>query len=496
MRQPPQPPSSPAPTPSTSSGHGPAVPYGVMPDRPDASSPQHAALLPGRAPQSGQQVDYPYLLQGQTATPTQPVAPHLSSAGQPASRILTNGAVVDPYSAGPTASFPRLAPAPLSSPAPVAPQPFVPPSPVGAPPLGITHKAALPSPTPWGRDRLAALVLTLLAVGVHVIWTINDTSATDAFPSLHNPTTQDYYNALYYIPHTLGAWWLILIAIPIITITRNQASAITTAASLQLFFIDILIFNNNLAGNPLPFLCLLATGGAAIFTTLMGRTTQPPRHWLVSLGMGMNLFLLVSMLHQLMRIILSAKQYQSGQINHTVNIWMTPAITSNDRGIPLTVGVAITIIVVIIASISLYLGFSSPTNRTFRYAVGAAPTIIALVNMHILSAFGLSRAIVASALGVTSIGTGDHPYAKLRAWLASILLILLAMGVTALLRRSSSIRQRMQTPWSAAQPLTTGAPGFIAAAPTYPGGPQTHPHGVTGLTPLAPSAGPLAPNSW
>ena len=105
----------------------------------------------------------------------------------------------------------------------------------------------------------------------------------------------------------------------------------------------------------------------------------------------MNLFLLVSMLHRLMRIILSAKQFRSGQINQTVNIWMSPAIASNDRGIPLTVGVAITIIVVIIASISLYLGLSSPTSRTFRYTVGAAPTIIALVNMYILSAFGISR---------------------------------------------------------------------------------------------------------
>ena len=471
--------------------------YGVKPHGPytPASSP-HAALTPGYGPQSGQQVDYPYLFQAQTAPPTQPVAPHLSGIGQPARSIVANGIDSDPYSAGPTASFPRFAPTPTPEPLPMTPQPFAPPAPVSAPLLGVTRKATSPSTAPWGRDRLAALVLTLLAIGLHVVWTINDTSANDSFPSLHNPTTQDYYNALYYIPHTLGAWWLILVAIPIITITRNQASAITTAASLQLFFIDILIFNNSLAGNPLPILCLLATGGAAIFTTLMGRTTQPPRHWLVSLGMGMNLFLLVSMLHRLMRIILSAKQFRSGQINQTINIWMTPAIASNDRGIPLTVGVAITIIVVIIASISLYLGLSSPTSRTFRYTVGAAPTIIALVNMYILSAFGISRAVVSSGLGLTSIGTGDHPHAKLRAWLASILLIFLAMGVTALLRRSSSIRQRMQTPWSAAQPLTTGAPGFIAAAPTYPGGPQTHPHGVTGLTPLAPSVGPLAPNSW
>ena len=232
MRQAPHPQSSPTPTPSDAHGHQPATPYGVMPHGPHtpALSP-YAALTPGHGPQSGQQVDYPYLFQAQTAPPTQPVAPHLSGIGQPARSIVANGIDSDPYSAGPTASFPRFAPPPTPEPPPMTPQPFAPPAPVSAPLLGVTRKATSPSPAPWGRDRLAALVLTLLAIGLHVVWTINDTSANDSFPSLHNPTTQDYYNALYYIPHTLGAWWLILVAIPIITITRNQASAITTTAS-------------------------------------------------------------------------------------------------------------------------------------------------------------------------------------------------------------------------------------------------------------------------
>ena len=104
MRQPPQPQSSSTPTPSGTDGYGPATPYGVMPHGPYApASPPHAALTPGHGPQSGQQVDYPYLFQAQTAPPTQPVAPHLSSIGQPASSIVTNGADIDPYSAGPTA---------------------------------------------------------------------------------------------------------------------------------------------------------------------------------------------------------------------------------------------------------------------------------------------------------------------------------------------------------------------------------------------------------
>ena len=337
MRQPPPPQSSPAPTPSDAYGYGPATPYGVMPHGPHTTaSPPHAALTPDRGPQGGQQADYPYLFQGQRSTPTQPVAPHLSSIGQPASSIVTNGTDIDPHSAGPTASFPRFTPAPLPGPAPVTPQPFVPPSLASAPPA-ITRKNAFPSPAPWGRDRLAALALTLLAVGFHVIWTINDTSTNQAFPSLQNPTARDYIQALTYIPLTLGAWWLMLIPISIVNIIRNQASAITTAAAIQLLFIDALILNNDPIGNPFPILCLLATGSAAIFTTRMGRTANPPRHWLVSLGMAMNLFLLISMLHRITKLLLNAKFYQSAMSSQTVNLWMTPAVGPNDRGIPLTV---------------------------------------------------------------------------------------------------------------------------------------------------------------
>ena len=498
MRQPPQPQSSSTPTPSGTDGYGPATPYGVMPHGPYApASPPHAALTPGHGPQSEQQVDYPYLFQAQTAPPTQPVAPHLSSIGQPASSIVTNGADIDPYSAGPTASFPRFAPAPSPGPLPVTPQPqpFVPPSPVSAPPLGSARKATLPSSAPWGRDRLAALALTLLAVGFHVIWTIKDTSANDSFPSLQNPTPHDYIQALMYIPFTLGAWWLILVPISIISIIRNRASIITTAAAIQLFFIDIFILNNSITGNPLPVLCFLTTGGAAILTTLMGRTTTPPRGWSVNLGMGMNLFLLVTMTHRLVKTFLYST-HKTPLSSFAANMWMTPASSTNFPGIPITTGITIMIIVGIIASISLYLGFSRPTTRTFHYTVGIAPTLMALINMYILSVFGLSGSISLSGLNLTSVGTGKHPHAEFRAWLASILLVLLAMGVTALLRRSSAVRRHVQAPWSTAQSSTVGATGFGAVAPTYAGGPQVHPAGVAGPTPLAPPAAPSAPNSW
>ena len=452
--------------------------------------PPHAAFTPGHSPQSGQQAHHPYLFQGQTATPTQPVAPHLSSIGQPAKGLIPP----DGSASAPPAAIPPATPSPNAAPTPPHSwsSPHHPPAHSG--PQPVTGPQARPVSHPWGRDRMAALVLTLLAVGIHVIWTVNDTSAHPAFPSLRNATWWEYSQALQYIPNTLGAWWLILLLVPVITITRNQASTITTAAALQLFFVDTLILNNSPIGNPLPILCLLLTGGAAIFTTLMGRTTTPPRHWPVNLGMAVNLFLLVTMAHRLMKTYLFSSHH-ARLSDHVANVWMAPS-SAKLPGIPIAAGITIMIIVAAVASISLYLGFSRPTSRAFLCTVGVAPTLMALVNMYILSVFGLSGAITLSGLGLTSVGAGTHPHAEFRAWMASILLALLAIGVTAVLRRRTSVVQHTPASWRTAQTLSTGAPAFGAATPTYAGGPQTYPPGVSGITPLATSVRPSAPNSW
>ncbi len=70
--------------------------------------------------------------------------------------------------------------------------------------------------------------------------------------------------------------------------------------------------------------------------------------------------------------------------------------------------------------------------------------IVTLHNIYILSAFGLSGASVISALGFTVIGQGSHPHAAFRAWVASILLGLIAIGVTVLLNRRLSTRSPIQ----------------------------------------------------
>jgi hypothetical protein avisC_05238 len=70
--------------------------------------------------------------------------------------------------------------------------------------------------------------------------------------------------------------------------------------------------------------------------------------------------------------------------------------------------------------------------------------IVTLHNIYTLSAFGLSGASVISALGFTVIGEGSHPHAAFRAWVASILLGLIAIGVTVLLNRRLSTRSPIQ----------------------------------------------------
>ena len=437
MRQPPQPQSSSTPTPSGTDGYGPATPYGVMPHGPHApASPPHAALTPGYGPQSGQQVDYPYLFQAQTAPPTQPVAPHLSSIGQPASSIITNGADVDPYSAGPTASFPRFAPAPTPGPLPMTPQPFAPPAPVGAPPLGVTRATALPSPTRWRRDRVIALVTALIACGTQVAWVLYDLHRQPRFTAPPGFTLNFILYLMFYALGTPGVWWFFLHFSSLKTIFENRPTSVMVAATFQILLIDIFIFNDSIIVTPMPILCLLTTGSAAIAATIMNQHTPTARPWFVTLGSAVNLFMLVIALHQLATSV----QYMLNGTNgskRTINLWLSVSTAPNYRGAPLVSGIILMIVIALIATISLYLGSQNHHRVAFSRIVGVAPFIMALTNMYILLAYGISVTSIGSMLGLSSMGQ-SFPYAAFRAWAASILLGAIAVGIIVLLRRHTS----------------------------------------------------------
>ena len=463
MRQPPQPQSSYTPTPSGTEGHSPATPYGVMPHGPHApASPPHAALTPGHGPQSGQQVDYPYLFQAQTAPPTQPVAPHLSSIGQPASSIITNGADIDPYSAGPTASFPRFAPAPTPGPLPMTPQPFAPPAPVGAPPLGVTRATALPSPTRWRRDRVIALVTALIACGTQVAWVLYDLHRQPRFTAPPGFTLNFILYLMFYALGTPGVWWFFLHFSSLKTIFENRPTSVMVAATFQILLIDIFIFNDSIIVTPMPILCLLTTGSAAIAATIMNQHTPTARPWFVTLGSAVNLFMLITALHQLGN---SARYLLSGTnaSERTINIWFSVSAAPNYRGASLVSGIILMIVTALIATISLYLGSQNHHRVAFSRIVGVAPFIMALTNMYILLAYGISVTSINSMLGFSSMGHG-FPYASFRAWGSSILLGAIAVGIMVLLHRRTSTTKH-ETPQFAPVATNTQQPQYVNYRP-------------------------------
>ena len=92
------------------------------------------------------------------------------------------------------------------------------------------------------------------------------------------------------------------------------------------------------------------------------------------------------------------------------------------------------IVTALIATISLYLGSQSRHRVAFSRIVGVAPFIMALTNMYILLAYGISATSIGSALGLSSIGQ-SFPYAVFRAWAASILLGAMPSGIIVLLHR-------------------------------------------------------------
>ena len=212
------------------------------------------------------------------------------------------------------------------------------------------------------------------------------------------------------------------------------------AATLQVLLIDVLMFNDSITGTPLPILCLLATGGAAIAATIMSQHTPTARSRLVTLGLAANLFILVAALHQLT----SSLRYALNGANlseRTINLWMTPASGPEYRGAPLIGGIILMIVTAVIAATCLYLGSQHRHTMAFARLVGLAPLIMALTNVYILLAHGLSATSIGSTLGLTSIGK-EFPYIYFRAWGTSILLGVFAVGETVLLHRRASARRR------------------------------------------------------
>ena len=306
----------------------------------------------------------------------------------------------------------------------------------------------------WSGIRIVAFVLTLLALGVQTTWTLNDFTMHPSFHAGQGLMSQPFSSFQFYTQYTLGAWWLVLLLAPVIAVLRNRPSIVAPAAALQLLLIDVLLFKDSIVDNPLPVLGLLATGSAAIATIYASRHAPLPplrRSWPVNLGMAVNLFILVSMLHRLMMVARDAAFGLDLSV-YKVNIWMTffPSLSPESPGAPVTLGLVLTIIAAVVSCVSIYLGLWFPHSIVFARLVGIAPMIVALMNMYILSVSGVSGAAMASALGLTSIDEGAFPHIALRAWEASILLGVIAMGATALIHRQASAGRHNQ--------VTPGAP--------------------------------------
>ena len=459
MSQPLPPPQASHPQASGGPQGSPEQPYGLPPGAPSPSISPYAAFAHRSSPRAVPPADYPYLQhRGQTAVPTQPMAQHLSSTGQPASGLVVGGTSPEPYQAVPTATFPRSVRVPSPAAVTAAPQPLAQPQLASPPVPSTTRLVASSASTPWRRDRVIALIATLLACGTLLVWTLIDASKHPSFHTDEGLTMLFFVDLVFYILHTPGAWWLILGLLPLIAICRDRPTAVPAAAALQLFLIDVLIFNNSPISNPLPILCLLMMASATIATTSMNQRTRSPWPWPVTLGLSVNLFILVSMFHRLTKSLLYAPHNYDTQ-SATIGLWMVPSPSSKYPGTPYILGILLTIIITTISAITLHVGHRPSRRPVFAKLCGIAPMFIALHNIYILSTFGLSGASVSSALGLTTIGQGSHPHAAFRAWVASILLGLIAVGVTVLLNRHSPTRSPIQ--------MGQGVPAVAAAQPRY-----------------------------
>ena len=267
---------------------------------------------------------------------------------------------------------------------------------------------------------------------------------------------------MFYALSTPGVWWLVLHFSSLKTIFENRPTSVMVAATFQILLIDILIFNDSIIVTPMPFLCLLTTGSAAIAATIMNQHTPAARPWFVTLGSAVNLFMLVIALHQLATSV----RYMMSGINaseRTINLWMSVSAAPNYRGAPLVSGIILMIVTALIATTSLYLGSQNHHRVAFSRIVGVAPFIMALTNMYILLAYGISATSIGSALGLSSIGQ-SFPYVLFRAWAASILLGAIAVGIIVLLHRHTSAMKHTTHQFT---PVTTSRqqPRYVSYRP-------------------------------
>mgnify|MGYP001782635346 CR=1 FL=1 len=90
------------------------------------------------------------------------------------------------------------------------PQPLAPPAPVSAPPLVVTRTTSSPSPTRWRRDRIIALITTLIACGAQIVWVLYDLHRQPRFTAPPGFTLDFILYLLFYALSTPGVWWFFL----------------------------------------------------------------------------------------------------------------------------------------------------------------------------------------------------------------------------------------------------------------------------------------------
>ena len=235
--------------------------------------------------------------------------------------------------------------------------------------------------------------------------------------------------------------------------------------------------------------------GAAISTASMNQRAQSPWRWPVTLGLSVNLFILVSMLHRLAKPVLYSMNSYDVQ-GATVGLWMVPSPSNEYPGTPYIPGALLTIITCHCCCSCPIFRVPSVATVRIRKACGIAPMIVTLHNIYTLSAFGLSGASVISALGFTVIGEGEPPSRGFPRMGGVDPLGLITIGVTVLLNRRTSARKtRPGGPRHASSGDRTASVSEQSPLREVVAPPPT-PASVSGVTRSSPSAPRPAPNSW
>ncbi|WP_315583880.1 annexin A7 [Actinomyces viscosus] len=250
--------------------------------------------------------------------------------------------------------------------------------------LGAGH------PVPWHGEKMAALILMLVACGlefiIYITFILNfrgdggwgQVATLTALFAFVTPVIWSHYFGLRHL-------------------FRNQP--VSEMVGLSLWFgLGVLTVTSGFSSDPYSdlhnvvfILLFIVCAICAPLTVRLNQRLRNPQPWNVTLALGACQFILLNNALRLIELgVMTYTAISRGQgiSQHTSNTWLMWS-NSGGVGLPLAPGLILSVTITALAAAGLFLGMRSPQRRAFRIISVTAASLLTLQNLFVLLVYGL-----------------------------------------------------------------------------------------------------------